>query len=101
MDLTWCAHWARNLQPVLQIYLQDVFKTYHQVKVFLLTRLREVFDTFLRRTPKTVIYWGICLGHTTSEKFIVSVQNLQEINISQILVFHITTPVSGWLKRRI
>ena len=70
---------SRHLQDVFQIYLQDVFKAYHQVKLFLLTRLREVFNTFLRRSfPKTVIYRGICLGNTTSEKFMVSVQNLQE-----------------------
>ena len=30
---------SRRLQEVLQRYLQDVFKRYHQVKVFLLTRL--------------------------------------------------------------
>ena len=68
---------SRHLQDVLQRYLQDVFKTYHQVKLFLLTNLRDVFNTFLRRTAKTVIYRRICLGHT-SEKFMVSVQNLQE-----------------------
>ena len=68
---------SRRLQDVLQRYLQDVFKTYHQVKLFLLTNLRDVFNTFLRRTAKTVIYRRICLGHT-SEKFMVSVQNLQE-----------------------
>ena len=67
----------RHLQDFLQKYLQDVFKTYHQVKLFLLTNLRDVFNTFLRRTAKTVIYRRICLGHT-SEKFMVSVQNLQE-----------------------
>ena len=70
---------SRHLQDVLQRYLQDVFKAYHQVKLFLLTRLREVFNTFLRRSfPKTVIYRGIFLGNTTSEKCMVSVQNLQE-----------------------
>ena len=67
----------RHLQDVLERYLQDVFKTYHQVKLFLLTSLRDVFNTFLRRTAKTVIYRRICLGHT-SEKFTISVQNLQE-----------------------
>ena len=70
---------SRHLQDILQRYLQDVFKAYHQVKLFLLTRLRQVFNTFLRRSfSKTVIYRGICLGNTTSEKFMVSVQNLQE-----------------------
>ena len=68
---------SRRLQDVLGRYLQDVSKTYHQVKLFLLTSLRDVFNTFLRRTAKTVIYRRICLGHT-SEKFMVSVQTLQE-----------------------
>ena len=59
-------------------HLQDVFKTYHQVKLFLLTRLWEAFNTFLRRSfPKTIIYRGICPGNTSSDKFMVSVQNLQ------------------------
>ena len=70
---------SRRLQGVLQRYLQDIFKTYHQVKLFLLTRLWEAFNTFLRRSfPKTIIYRGICPGNTTSDKFMVSVQNLQE-----------------------
>ena len=47
---------SRRLQEVLQRYLQDVFKTYHQVKLFLLKGLREVFNTFLRRFfPKMVM----------------------------------------------
>ena len=70
---------SRHLQDDLQRYLLDVFKAYHQVKLFLLTRLWEVFNTFLRRSfPKKVIYRGVYLGNTTSEKFLVSVQNLQE-----------------------
>ena len=66
---------AIHLEDVLQRYLQDVFKTHYQVKLFLLTCLWEAFDTFLRRSfPKTVIYSrGICLGNTTSDKFMVSV----------------------------
>ena len=69
----------RRLQEVLQGYLQDLFKTYHQVKLFLLTRLWEAFNTFLRRSfPKAIIYRGISPGNTTSAKFMVSVQNLQE-----------------------
>ena len=66
---------SKRLQDVLQRYLQDVFKTYHQVKLFLLTRLREAFNTFLRCIAKMVIYRGICLSDT-SEKFMASVQNL-------------------------
>ena len=34
---------SRHLQDVLQRDLQDVFKTHHQVKLFLLTCLREAF----------------------------------------------------------
>ena len=60
-------------------HLQDVFKTYHQVKLFLLTCLWEAFNTFLRRSfRKTIIYRGIFPGNTTSDKFMVSVQNLPE-----------------------
>ena len=44
-----------HLQDVLQRYLQGDYKTYHQVKLFLLTRLRDIFNTFLRRTAKTVM----------------------------------------------
>ena len=70
---------SKRLQDVLQRYLQDVFKTYHQVKPFLLTSLWEVFNTFLRRSfLETIIYRGICPGNTTSDKFMVSAQNLQE-----------------------
>ena len=58
-------------------HLQDVLKTYHQVKLLLLTSLWEVFNMFVRRTAKTIVYRRIHLGHT-SEKFMVTVQNLQE-----------------------
>ena len=70
---------SRRLAKTSSRHLQDVFKTYHQVKLFLLTRLWETFNTFLRRSfPKTIIYRGICPGNTTSDKFMVSIQNLQE-----------------------
>ena len=68
---------SRCLQDLLQRYLKDVFKTYRQIKLFFLISLRDVFKTFLRRTAKRVIYRRIFLGHT-SQKFIVSVQNLEE-----------------------
>ena len=69
---------SRHLQDVLQRYLQDVFKTYHQVKLFLLTRLGEVFNPFLILSFPKGIYRGISLRNTTSAKFDASVQNLQE-----------------------
>ena len=67
---------SRRLANTSWRHLQDVLKTYHQVKVFLLTSLWEAFNMFVRRTAKTVVYRRIHLGHT-SEKFMVSVQNLQ------------------------
>ena len=81
---------SRRLANTSWRHLQDVLKTYHQVKLFLLTSLWEVFNMFVRRTAKTVVYRTIHLGRT-SEKFMVSVQNLQ------VLVFHFTTPFSGCL----
>ena len=68
---------SRYLQGVLQGCFEDFFKTYYQVKMFLLTSLQDVFNTFLRRSAKRIIYRRICLGHT-SEKFVGSVQNLQD-----------------------
>ena len=38
---------SRHLQDFLQRYLQDVFKAYHQVNLFYLTRPQKVFNTFL------------------------------------------------------
>ena len=81
---------SRRLANTSWRHLQDVLKTYHQVKLFLLTSLWEVFNMFVRRTAKTAVYRTFHLGHT-SEKFIVSVQNLQ------VLVFQFTTPISGCL----
>ena len=81
---------SRPLANTSWRHLPDVLKTYHQVKLFLLTSLWEVFTMFVRRTAKTVVYRRIHLGHT-SEKFMVSVQNLQ------VLVFQFTTPFSGCL----
>ena len=75
---------SRHLQYFLQRCLQDVFKTYHQVKLFLLTLLRDVFNTFLRRTEKRVMYRRICLCHTLIARV---------IKISQALVFHYTRPL--------
>ena len=40
---------SRRLQDVLQRSLQDVFKTYHQVKLFLLTRFQDVFEIYSKR----------------------------------------------------
>ena len=37
---------SRYLQDDLQRCLQDVFKTYHRVNLFLVTRFQDVFETF-------------------------------------------------------
>ena len=106
----------RHLEDVLQKCFQDmsrttsrrfedVFKTssrktYHQVKLFLLTRRRDVFNTFLRHAAKTVIYRRIYLGHTP-EIYGQCTEFARVIKISQVLVFHFTTPFTSCLGRRI
>ena len=103
---------SKRLQEFLQKRLQDIFKkssrslakvssrrfrdvsSNHQVKLFLLTSLRDVFNTFLRCTAMMVIYRRIFLGHT-SEKFTKCTKFERVIKISEVLVFHFTTPFSG------
>ena len=74
--------WKHFLKTSWSRYLQDILKTYQQARLFLLTPLSEAFNTFLtfmrRCFQKTVIYRGICLSNTTSDKFMVSVPNLQK-----------------------
>ena len=75
----------RRLEDVLKMSwrrkkperFQDVSSSYTVLVNKFSRCLQDVFTTFLRRTAKTVIYRRICLGHTF-EKFMVSVQNLQE-----------------------
>ena len=55
---------SRHVANTSWRHFQDVLKTYHQVKLFFLTSLLEVFSMFVRRTTKTVIY-RIHLGHTS------------------------------------
>ena len=68
---------SRRVAKMSARHLQDVFKTYH---LLLLARLRDLFNTFLRRSGKAIIYRKICLGHT-SKKIMVRVQNFQEWTI--------------------
>ena len=46
---------SRHLQDVFKTSCKNIFETYHPVKLFLLTSLRDVLNTFLKRTAKTVI----------------------------------------------
>ena len=106
---------SRRLQKVLQKRPQDIFKTSSRRFAKISSRHFQdisssstvLVNTSSRRiqhdiesTPKTTIYRGIYLGHTTSTKFIVSLQNFQQIKISQVLVVHFTTPFRGCLQRR-
>ena len=79
---------SRHIQDVLQKCPQNVFKRYYQVKLCLLTRLRDALNTFLKRTAKTVIYRRICLGHT-SDKFMVKsdFKNLSSFSFSLYYTF--------------
>ena len=96
---------SRSLQNFFKTIYKDIFKAFTRLIIklnyLLLTSLRQVFNTFLRPSfPKTVIHRGICLNRTMSEKFIVShgTKFARQIKISQVLVFHFTTPFSGCLE---
>ena len=68
------------LQNVFKTFCKGVFKTLQYVSssnTVLLTRLQDVFDIFLKHTPKTIIYRKIFPAHT-SEKFMVNLQNFQK-----------------------
>ena len=39
----------RRLQDIIKTSCKDVFKTYHQVNLFLVTRFQDVFETFSKR----------------------------------------------------
>ena len=70
-------------QDIFERSCEDAFKRFsRRIIKFLVNTfsrfLRNVFEAILRRAPMTVTYSRICLGHT-SEKFMVSVQNLQEL----------------------
>ena len=84
----------RHLGQTCSRHLQDVSKSYHQVKLFLLTHLQDIFETYSTHFWD-VLHRRICIGHT-SEKFMVSVLNFQEWK----KVFHFTTPFSGSLLQR-
>ena len=86
---------SRHLQDVLKTSskrLQHLFKASSRcLQDIFKTSCKDIFKTFSRRTIKfdllntssrsiqhVSLYRGICLGNTISEKFMVSVQNLQE-----------------------
>ena len=88
----------RYLQDVLQRCLQDIFKTYHQAKLFVSTRLRDVFSMFsdfLRRTARTGCLQKDLPRSHFSEIYGQCTEFARVIKICQVLVFHWTTSFSG------
>ena len=53
----------RHLQDVLQRCLEDAFKAYHQVILFLLTSFQDVFRTYSQR------FWGVLQRRLSTEGF--------------------------------
>ena len=84
--------------------LQDVFKTY-QVKLFLVAQFQDVFETYSKR------FWDVLLRRLSTgglprwhfwEIYGQCTKFPRVIKISQVLIFHFTTPFSGYtLQRRI
>ena len=53
----------RLLQDVLERCLQDILKTYHQVKLLLLTRLQDIFETY------SASFWDVLTRRWSTERF--------------------------------
>ena len=54
---------SRHFQDILQRCHQDVFKTYHQVKLFLLTHLEDIFEMYSKR------FWDVLPRQLFAEGF--------------------------------
>ena len=80
---------------------QDVSSSY-AVPIEMFSRcLEHVFATFLRRTAKLVIYWEWFASATLLGNYGQYTKFSRVTTVSQVLVFHFTTPFSGCLQRRI
>ena len=53
----------RGLAKTFSRHLEDVFKMYHQVKLFWLTRLQDIFETYLTR------FWDLLRKRLSGEWF--------------------------------
>ena len=96
---------SRHLEDVLQRCLQDVFKTYYQVKLFLVTQLQDFFETY-SKPFRAVLLRRLSTGGLPRSHFWEIYGQCTKfprvIKISQVLIFHFTTPFSGYtLQRRI
>ena len=97
--------WKR-LQDIFKTssrHLQDVFKTYCQVKLFLVTQFQDVFETYSKR------FWDVLLRRLSTgglprshfrEIYGHCAKFPRVIKISQVLIFHFTTPFSGYTLQR-
>ena len=84
-------------------HLQDVFKTYYQVKVFLVTQFQDIFETYSKH------FWGVLLRRLSTgglprshfrEIYGHCAKFPRVIKIPQVLIFHFTTPFSGCTLQR-
>ena len=98
---------SRRFENVFKIsskHFQDAFKTYYQVKLFLVTHFQDVFETYSKR------FWDALLRRLSTgglprslfrEIYGQCTKFPRVLKVSQVLVFHFTTPFSVYLQRRI
>ena len=83
-----------------RLRVQDVLKTYYQVKLFLVTEFQDIFESYSKRFWDVLLrclstgglsrshFWEIYGQCTKFPKVVI---------VSQVLVFHFTTSFSGCL----
>ena len=95
---------SRRFQNIFMTSCKDVFKTYHQVKLLLLTRLQEDLEMY------SIGFWDVLQWRFSTEGFGRShiceiycqcIKIARVIKISEVLVFHFTTPFSSCLQKGI
>ena len=97
---------SRRLQDVLKAssrHLQDVLKTYYQVKVFLVTQFQDIFEKYSKRfwdvLPRWLSTGGLPRSHFR-EIYDHCAKFPSLIKISEVLIFPFTTPFSGYTLQR-
>ena len=97
---------SRRFQDVLKTssrHLQDVFKTHYQVKLFLVTELQDVFETYSKPFWDVLLRWLSTRGLPRSHFWEIygRCRNFSRvIKISQVLIFHFTTPFTDYTLQR-
>ena len=97
---------SRRLAKMCSRHLQDVLQrcisASYTILVNMFSRcLQDVFTTFLRHTAKTVIYTERFASVTLLRNYGHCSKFARVATVSQVLVFHFTTPFSGCLQKRI